>query len=216
MLQPVIELKRLVSVSREPHAVATDGSTVWISSRVTRRVDVMNAESWQKTGEIDPPSMAWGMAYGRGEVAMTFGDGPEDNRKIRRYRDGGFIGKVIVCPDDTGSHLSFVGEKLIVGQWYYKKLHLVKDDGTVERTYDTPHEVAGVAVVDGAAHVIGTDEEVDGKYYITRVDLRSGSSKDIALVPFRARGLASDGTRFWTNHREADRTVIFSLPNVRP
>ena len=55
MPQPIVELDRLVSISPEPHSVATDGETVWIGSRATRRIDVIDGESWKKIAEIEPP-----------------------------------------------------------------------------------------------------------------------------------------------------------------
>ncbi|HXW76717.1 MAG TPA: hypothetical protein VEJ20_04830 [Candidatus Eremiobacteraceae bacterium] len=213
MLKSIIEKERLVSTSREPHALATDGKTFWVSSRVTRHVDVVKRAGWRKTGELAPPGMAWGMTYAHGDVVMTCGEGADDDRWLRHYHGGQLVGKALQCPDFTGSHLSAIDGKLLLGQWYNKKLLVLRDDGTIERAYDTPHQVCGVAVVDGAAFVLGTDEEKDGAYYITRVDLATGKAADVADVPFRARGLAWDGTSFWTNHREADRTVNFALPD---
>jgi hypothetical protein len=212
MLKPILELERLVSASREPHAVATDGRTVWISSRLTRRVDVMQRDGWKKIDEFDPPGMPWGMTHAAGEVVMTCGEGADDTRRIRRYRSGVLVDGYIPCPNDTGSHLAYTKGELILGQWYGQKLLMIDDDGTIARSYGTPHQVAGIAASDGFAYVLGTDEEHEGEYYISRVELSTGSAQDVALVPFRARGLAWDGTRFWTNHREADRTVTFDLP----
>jgi len=71
--------------------------------------------------------------------------------------------------------------------------------------------VCGVAVIDDMACLLGTDDEDSEEYFFSRLDLRSGVADDLASVPFRARGLAWDGSRFWTNHREADRIVTFAL-----
>jgi hypothetical protein len=212
MLQPIIELDRLVAPSREPHAIALDAEKAWISSRVTRCVDVVDRRTWKKIGELEPPGMPWGMTCDRGDVLMTCGEGNDDNRRIRRYRGDAFVEGFVQCPDDTGSHLSVSGGRILLGQWYNQKLLLLREDGSIERTYETPHQICGVTVTDGLAHVLGTDEEEEGDYYIFRLDLATGAAVDVALVPFRARGLAWDGSRFWTNHREADRTVSFALP----
>jgi hypothetical protein len=69
-----------------------------------------------------------------------------------------------------------------------------------------------VVVVGDTAVVIGTDDEEHGTYYVTKIDLNSGASEDIATVPFHARGLAFDGSRFWTNYRSGDQVVVFTLP----
>ena len=36
-----------------------------------------------------------------------------------------------------------------------------------------------------------------------------GAYEELARVPFAARALAYDGSRFWTNHREANQIVAF-------
>jgi hypothetical protein len=212
MLQPIVELERLVFASREPHAIALDAQTAWISSRVTRCVDVMDRATWKKIGEIEPAGMPWGMTFDGGDVLMTCGEGKEDNRRIRRWRRGDFVEGFLQCPDDTGSHLGISGGRILLGQWYNQKILVLRADGSIERSYETPHQICGVAVTNGAAYVLGTDEEEEGEYYVFRLDLGTGAAADVAQVPFRARGLAWDGSRFWTNHREADRTIAFSLP----
>ena len=213
MLKAILEVERFVSPSPEPHSVAVRGKDVWIASRATRKIDVIEREGWRKTGEIDPPGMPWGMNYGGGSIVMTCGEAPDDTRSIHRYIPGeGFDSLDIPCPDDTGSHLALYGGRILLGQWYNKKLLLLGEDGSVSHTWSAPHEICGVAVIDDMAAILGTDEEENGDYYLSRLDLRSGLADDLAIVPFRARGLAWDGSRFWTNHREADRTVTFALP----
>jgi len=212
MLKPVIETDRLVSASPEPHSIAVRGNDVWIGSRATRHIDVMDREAWLKVGEIETPGMPWGMNYGGGAVVMTCGEGSDDNRRVRRYVPGeGFDELVIACPEDTGSHLALYGGRVLLGQWYNKRLLLLNDDGTVAHAWTAPHEICGVAVIDDMALLLGTDDEENGTYFLSRLDLRSNLTDDLAIVPFRARGLAWDGSRFWTNHREADRTVTFTL-----
>ncbi|MBV8488978.1 MAG: hypothetical protein JO199_00510 [Candidatus Eremiobacteraeota bacterium] len=213
MPQPIVELDRLVAISPEPHSIATDGETMWIASRATRKIDVVDPERWTKTGEIVPPGMPWGMTYADGEVVMTCGEPPDDNRFVRRYAlEKGFISSPLPCPEDSGSHLAVYQGRVLLGQWYNKQLLLLDEDGNVVKSYLSPHEICGVTVINNAAYALTTDDEDNGDYWITRIDLNDGSVEDVALVPFRARGLAWDGERFWTNHREADRTVVFSLP----
>lgn len=213
MLKAILEVERFVSPSPQPHSIAVRGKDVWVASRATRKIDVIEREGWRKTGEIEPPGMPWGMSYGGGSIVMTCGEEPDDTRRIHRYIPGeGFDALDLACPDDTGSHLALYGGRILLGQWYNKKLLLLGEDGSVSSTWNTPHEICGVAVIDDMAAILGTDEEENGEYFLSRLDLRSGIADDLAVVPFRARGLAWDGSRFWTNHREADRTVTFALP----
>jgi DNA-binding beta-propeller fold protein YncE len=216
MLKQIVELSRRTSTSPAPHAVATDGETLWISSRATRRIDVIDPERWEKVGEVDPPGMPWGMAYGDGTVIMTCGENDDDTRRIRRFDpESGFIDGYVDCPDDAGSHMAFANDGVLLGQWYNKRLLVLDATGDVLTQYSAPHEIAGVAVRDGVAYLLGTDDEDHGDYWITRVDLRDRNvpPEDVAVVPFHARGLAWDGKQFWTNHREADQVVSFDLPD---
>ena len=213
MLKPIVEVATYASVSPEPHSIAIDGETVWIASRATRRIDVIDRATWKKTGEIETPGMPWGMTYGDGAIVMTCGESAEDNRRIRRFVPGGdFDAKHLECPGDTGSHLAMYNGRILLGQWYNQKLLLLGDDGSIVRSVDSPHGIAGVAVKDGSAYIVATDDEDGGKYWITAINLENGAAEDLAVVPFPARGLAWDGKCFWTNYRAADRTVAFRLP----
>lgn len=214
MLQPIVELERLVSFSPQPHAVAVHGDLLWVSSRATRRIDVIDRSSWQKRDELDAPGMPWGMVYSDGELIATCGEEAEDYRRIRRYESGeGWQDSFIACPDDTGSHLAVHNGRVLLGQWYNQVVLELDESGEVTRRYSAPHGIAGVAIDGDKAFLLTTDDEDEGDYWITRLDLMTGVCDDVALVPFHARGLAWDGEQFWTNHREADRTVTFRLPS---
>jgi hypothetical protein len=60
-----------------------------------------------------------------------------------------------------------------------------------------------------------TDHEDSTEYWLTRIDPRPDTpiAKDLARIPFAARGLAFDGRDFWTNHREQNQTVAFARPD---
>lgn len=212
-LAEIVEIERKAATCKEPHAIATDGRTLWVSSRATWRVDVIDRVAWRKTGELQPPMMAWGMTYASGDVVMTCGDFDTEDRRIVRFREGAQVGEPIVCPDGTGSHLAFDGEHLLLGQWYLKKVNVLGADGRVIRAYDSPHEVSGLVFKDGKIYALGTDDENTDEYFISLIDPAGGTRRDLASVPFKARSLAWDGESFWTNHREADQTVRFALPN---
>jgi hypothetical protein len=209
----IAELERKQATCKEPHAIATDGTTLWVSSRATWLVDIIDPKEWRKTGELAPPAMAWGMTFANGDLIMTCGDFDTEDRRVVKFRGGMQAGMPIVCPEGTGSHLSFDGEHILLGQWYLKRVNVLGDDGSVIRTYEAPHEVCGIAVKDGLIYALGTDDENTDEYFISSIDIATGASREIAMVPFKARGLAWDGQSFWTNHREKDQTVRFSLPD---
>ena len=214
MPAPIVEIKRLPAVSPQPHAVAVDGETVYVASRETECIDVMDRTSWKKVGVLKPPGMPWGMTFGGGLLVMTCGEGDEDHRRLRVFTDRAFSHTLVPCPDDTGSHLAIYDGRVLLAQWYNKKLLLLAEDGSILRAYDAPHGVAGVAVSGDTAYLVCTDDEEHGEYWISTVDLKTGVAEDVAQIPFHARGLAFDGSVFWTNYRKADYTVTFTLPST--
>jgi hypothetical protein len=61
--------------------------------------------------------------------------------------------------------------------------------------------------------MISTDEEFERMYFAS-LDLRA-SQPDIAQLaemPSESRGLAFDGTAWWTSQREANEIVSFAVP----
>jgi glutamine cyclotransferase len=218
-IQPIIELLRKPAHEPEPHSVASDGKQLWIGSRASKCITVLDPATWSVLDVIEPPGMPWGMTYGDSALVMTCGESTgqsdDDTRRIRRYVPGtGFEDGYVQAPEDTGAHLALFEGHILLGQWYKQRLLLLDRTGAVLDTYAVPHQIAGVVVRDSYAYLLTTDDEERGSYWITRLALREPATPalDIALVPFRARSLAWDGERFWTNHREADQTVSFRLP----
>jgi hypothetical protein len=134
---------------------------------------------------------------------------------MRWIRERGSCAKklreALSCPDDTGSQLSFDGERLYVSQWYNQRILSLDERGVVGTTIDVGHGVCGQVIVGGKFYVVTTDAEDTDEYYLRRIDARSGTPQveDLARIGFSARALAFDGERFWTNHRDADQIVAF-------
>ena len=209
------ETHRLPSPAPKPQSLAFDGTRLWMGSRETQRLYAIDLVSWTVREEAQAPGTPWGMTVVGDELRVLTGEAPDDNRFIRRFVPGHGFGTNdrIACPDDTGSQLSFDGERLYVSQWYNKKILSLDDRGVVGTTIELPRGICGQVVVDGCFYLITTDDEATEAYYVTRVDARDGTPQieDLARVGFAARALAFDGARFWTNHREADEIVAFEL-----
>jgi hypothetical protein len=83
----------------------------------------------------------------------------------------------------------------------------------VGRVITAPHGICGQVWIDGILHLATTDDEETTDYWLTRIDPKTPDrSEDIAHIPFAARALTFDGTRFWTNHREQNQIVSFARP----
>ena len=212
-MENVEELLRLPSPAPRPQSLAFDGTLLWMGSRETRRLYAIDPRTWTVRAEAQAPGTPWGMTVVGDELRVLCGETDDDNRIIRRFVPWhGFKSQEAVpCPDDTGSQLSYDGDRLYVSQWYRKKILSLDEKGKVGSTIDVPHEICGQVIVGGKFYCVTTDDEETDDYYLTCVDARNGTPKahDVARIGFAARALAYDGERCWTNHREADQIVAF-------
>lgn len=217
VMKRIQELQRLASPAPKPQSLAWDGSTLWMGSRETRQIHALEPATLAVRWQIAAPGTPYGMTAFNGELRVLCGETADDNRIIRRcipYRgfDAAFA---LPCPDDTGSQLGYDGRRLHVSQWYPKKVLRLDESGRVERVLSVPHGICGQVFVDGLIYLVTTDAEETTDYWLTRVDPRPEMPhiEDIAHIPFAARALAFDGTRFWTNHREQNQIVSFARPD---
>ncbi|HEY4441710.1 MAG TPA: hypothetical protein VGN14_14720 [Candidatus Elarobacter sp.] len=217
-MDTVTELMRLPSPAPKPQSIAHDGERLWMGSIATSRLYTIDPHTWVSRDEAAAPGKPWGMTVVGDELRVIVGETDEDNRYVRRFvpghgfkKDGSFR-----APDDTGSQLSYDGDWLYISQWYNQKIIAVDERGAVIREIPVPHGICGQTIVGGRFYVLTTDDEENGDYWLTRVDARGDTPicEDLAIVPFRARALAFDGERFWSNHREADQIVAFARPDA--
>lgn len=214
-MKTITEVMRMLSPAPRPQSLACDGDTLWMGSIETCRLYELDAPHWTVRSETQAPGKPWGLTVMGDELRVLCGEGDDDTRIIRKFVPGhGFRTQgAIPCPDDTGSQLSFDGDRLYVSQWYNKRILSLDDDGHVGTTIETPHGVCGQVIFEGVFYVLGTDDEESDEYFLTRIDARNGSPKidDLARVNFQARALAYDGQRFWSNHREKNEIVAFTI-----
>ncbi|HLI96376.1 MAG TPA: hypothetical protein VKT72_09855 [Candidatus Baltobacteraceae bacterium] len=219
-LKTITEIMRMPSPAPRPQALAADGDVLWMGSLGTCRLYAIDIAHWTVREETQAPGKPYGVAVMGDELRVLLSLGEEDHRVIRRYVPGhGFKNDhAIDCPDDTGSQLSFDGDRLYVSQWYNKKIISLSPNGTPGSVIDTPHGVCGHVIVGGVFYVLGTDDEESNRYFLTRIDARNGSPKveDVAHVHFQGRALAYDGSRFWSNHRERHEIVAFTVDGLTP
>jgi hypothetical protein len=217
-MDAITELLRLPSPAPKPQSLAFDGTTLWMGSRETQRIYAIDPARWTAHDETEVPGVPWGLTVAGDELFVIYGgEGPDDDRVVRRYVPGrGFSGPKIRAPDGTGSQLGWDGDVLYISQWYNKRILGVDATGTVLSTIEVPHGVCGQVVVEGKFYCVTTDDEAHGDYWLTRVDARGATPQcdDLAMIPFPARALAFDGHRFWSNHREANEIVAFARPDA--
>ncbi len=214
-LTTIKERARLASPAVTPQALAWHGQHLWMGSRDLRRVYAIDVPTWTVTKEVEPPGIPWA-AVSTGEgLHFTLGEGPDDDRYLRRYDPaGGFGADRVACPEFTGSYLSHDGTHLYLSQWYKHRILQLAADGNILRTIDVGAEISGHTFVDGKIYVLRGTEQEGEDWRIAQFDPREEEPeiKDLAAVPFACRSLAFDGERFWTNHRAANEIVSFELP----
>ena len=187
--------------------------------------------------EVDPPGVVWGAVATNGSIHCIIGKGTNDDRYVYRYAANKGFTKLFACPDFTGSYLSHDGENLYMSQWYEQRIVKFDARGNIVRKIDIGAEICGHTFANGAIYVLrGTEnvprpqyaggpptparfktgaKEGEEQWWIARLDPREKNPEvvDVAKVPFAARSLTFDGENFWSNHRVANETICFSLPN---
>lgn len=218
MLPDIIEISRRFSPAVTPQALAWRDGTLWISSRDARRLHGVDPASWTVVEEAATPGIAWGGVARSDGLYFVSGEGAGDDRYLRRYMPGrGFDESYrVAVPELTGSYLSSDdGRLLYMSQWYKHRILRLDDAGNILRTIEVGAEICGHVFVDGRLYVLRGTEQDGESWHVARLDPREETPQveELARVPFACRSLAFDGSRFWTNHRAANETVSFSLPN---
>jgi len=217
MLPTIIERGRFRSPAPAPQALAWDGGKLWMGSRDLSRIYVIDPKEWKVLEEKEPPGIPWAAVARNGTLCFTIGEGPNDDRYIRRFvpEVGFWEQDKIACPEFTGSYLSYDGESLYLSQWYKHRILKLDADGNIIRVIDIGAEISGHAFVDGMIYVLRGTEQNGESWNIARLDPREEKPevRDIAVISFASRSLTFDGELFWSNYRAKDTIVSFSLPN---
>ncbi|MGI8437081.1 MAG: hypothetical protein ACR2NX_09290 [Chthoniobacterales bacterium] len=199
-----------------PQALAWHDRSLWMSSRDLRRIYQIDPQTWTLRAQYETPGIPWAAVSTGDSLWFTLGEGEEDDRYLRRFVPGqGFTeSDRIACPELTGSYLSYDGKHLFLSQWYQHRILELDKRGEILREIPIGAEICGHVFVNGVFYVLRGTEQGDESWRLACVDARGKDIeiKDLARVPFRARSLTFDCTRFWSNHRAADETVSFLLP----
>ena len=216
MLPAISEHRRLDSPAPTPQALAWHGGELWMGSRDLRRIYGIDASTRTTFEDTEAPGIPWAAASTGKDLWFTLGEGPEDDRYLRKYLPGkGFSeAERIACPEFTGSYLSYDGEHLHLSQWYKHRILKLDAAGNILREIAIGAEICGHVFVDGLIYVLRGTEQGSEDWHIARLDPRQATPEveDLARVPFPCRSLTFDGDSFWTNHRAANQTISFAIP----
>ena len=107
------------------------------------------------------PGKPWGMTVAGDELRVLLGQTDEDHRTIFRVVPGHGLrnSSAMPCPEDTGSHLSYDGDRLYVSQWYNRRIIALDATGKAGTIVDVPHQICGHTIVGGCFYCVTTDDE---------------------------------------------------------
>src|SRR5213592_3135950 len=198
-LSTIIERGRFPSPAASPQALAWDGDRLWMGSRDLRRIYVIDPKEWKVLEEKEPPGIPWAAVATNGTLCFTIGEGPNDDRYIRRLIPNAGFSETdrIACPEFTGSYLSYDGEHLYLSQWYKHRILKLDAAGNIICEIAVGAEISGHVFVDGMIYVLRGTEQNGGDWRLARLDPREAATniEELARVPFQCRSLAFDGER---------------------
>ena len=187
-----------------------------MGSRDRRRIYGIDVKTWAVFEETEAPGIPWAAVSKGEDLWFTIGEGPEDDRYLRRYFPGKGFSETdrIPCPELTGSYLSYDGEHLHLSQWYKHRILKLDPRGNILREIKIGAEISGHVFVEDLIYVLCGTEQGEGDWRIARLDPREEvpQIEELARVPFQCRSLAFGGDSFWTNHREAHEIISFAMP----
>lgn len=213
----ITELLRLPSPAPLPLGLATDGTTLWMASRETGRIYAIDIAEWTVGEEAQAPGGPFGMTMVGEQLRVVIGVGPKDHdRYVYRFVPGhGFKSDAFACPDLTGAHLAFDGDTLFLSQAHYRRILALDAQGNVLREIPLHRTPLGMTIADGAFYLVTGDDEFENlEFWKVDAHGENPTVEVLASIPFDARGLAYDGTRFWTSHRDDNQIVAFAKPSV--
>lgn len=214
-LAHIDESLRMPAPCPQPMSLACDGPNLWVGSAETSRLYGLNARWGTVFEESTAPGTPFGACITGGALRVIVNDA-DDNRFIRRYIFGkDFKTESIPCPQQTGSFLAYDGDSLFVSQRFDQRIVELDQAGVVLREIPVPFEITGMTIVNGLFYLVTTESAQSEEYRLMRLDARREPPEivELAAIPFRARSLAFDGSRFWTNIRSENTIVAFAKPD---
>jgi hypothetical protein len=210
------EIMRLPAPCPNPIGLACDGPQLWLASPDTNRLYGLNAQQGTVFEEAEVPGTPYGMTVVGDTLRMVVGHTETDDRSVYRYIMGRHFkeSEVLPCPDNSGSFLAYDGECLFLSQRSAKRIVELDEAGAIVSTIAVPREITGMVIVDGMFFVVTTENRNVDDYRLLQIDNRGDEPAitELASIPFPARSLAWDGSRFWTSARGQNTLVAFARP----
>jgi hypothetical protein len=217
-MHDVKELTRHDSPAGRPQPLAFHGKVLWVGCWATSHLYALDPATWSVLDEVPAPGRPYGMASFGGALHVVVSIGEEDDRYLYRFVPGqGFdAASKAACPQLTGSHLATDGKTLYLLQMTNARILALDSERSASREIALPSRCGGIGFGFGAFYMISADEELENlKLATLDIKLDHPPLAPVAALPPEARALVSDGTAWWTSHREQSRIVSFAVAPAR-
>jgi hypothetical protein len=213
-MQDYNELTRRPSPAGRPQPLAFIDDTLWVGCWDTSRLYAIDTATWKIRDEAIAPGKPFGLAAQGGTLRVVISLGEAEDRYLYRFVPGtGFdLESKTACPEVTGSHLASDGTNLYLAQLTNRRILVLDTNLSVIREIALPTRCTGLSFDGGIFYIIQADEEFD-ELALATFDIRVDRPRleIIAPMPAESRGLARSGGAWWTNQRELNEIVSFSL-----
>ena len=191
---------------------------MWVTSAANGRFYALDPKTLRVRDEFVPPCEALGVTYTGSDFRLVLAPAIDEPDLERDWRyvysftpDAGFS-ECYPCPDFSGSFLAYANGTLYVSQAWDKKLIELDAAGASVREVQLERRPVGMTIVDGAFYLATVDENWErGQLQRLGVAADTSSIETLQPFPFKPRGVAHDGDRFWTADRNNDALVSFTL-----
>ncbi len=213
-MQDVKELQRHASPGGRPQPLAFHKNALWVGCWDTDRLYAIDPQSWKVTDEVAAPGRPYGIAAIGDDLRVVVAIGKDEDRYLFRFVPGqGFDeSSKMPCPDFTGSYLASDGSTLYMTQLGLRRIVVLDEKAAIQHEIPLSTRCLGIAFGPaGTFYTIAADDEFENLELGT-LDVRSAAPQPSPLCKLAddARGLAYDGSAWWTSYREASEIVAFT------
>ena len=213
-MQTAKELQKHASPGGRPQPVVFHQNRLWVGCWDTERIYAIDTQSWKIVDEVAAPGRPYGIAAIGNDLRVVVAIGKDDDRYLVRFVPGQGFDEASKrpCPDFTGSYLASDGSTLYMTQLGLQRIVVLDDEAAIQREIPLSTRCLGIAFGPGGAfYTIAADEEFENLHLAT-LDVRSEAPQPSPICGLAedARGLAYDGSTWWTCYREASEIVAFT------
>jgi hypothetical protein len=213
-MQTIKELQRQPAPAGRPQPLAFYDGKLWVGCWDVDKLYGIDVKNWDVVDEVKAPGRPYGLAASGGGLSVVVALDDDDRYLFRFVPGRGFdAASKTACPDLTGSHIAFADKTLYLCQLGKRRVLALDEHWNVVREIALPTRLGGLAFDgSGKSFFIAADEEFEDLEF-ARIDLQQSAPgfEVLGKLPFDGRGVAFDGTNWWSSVREEGEIAQFSV-----